>query len=172
MAQALRKGLSFWGTRSAVGLGVLLPTFAADQISKTMLLHVFRLQEGQPVPMTSFFNIVLLWNKGVSYSLFEQGAQWPLIVMSVAVSAVLWSWLSRTPRSLTAAALGLIIGGALGNALDRMVYGGVADFFHFFWGNFNWYVFNIADVAIVVGVALLLYESLRESGGRTGLGNA
>ncbi len=172
MAQALRKGLSLWGEKSAAGFAVLLLTFAADQISKTVLLHGFRLQEGVPVPVTSFFDLVLLWNKGVSYSLFEQGSQWPLIVMSIAVSTVLWSWLSRTPRTLTAMALGFIIGGALGNAIDRMIYGGVADFFHFFWGDFSWYVFNIADVAIVVGVALLLYESIRESGGRTGLGNA
>jgi signal peptidase II len=172
MAQALRKGLSLWGARSAIGFTILFLTFAVDQISKTVLLHIFRLEEGEPVPVTSFFNLVLLWNKGVSYSLFEQGSQWPLIVMSLAVSAVLWSWLSRTPRKLTAVALGLIIGGALGNALDRLLYGGVADFFHFFSGDFSWYVFNIADVAIVVGVVLLLYESIRESGGRTGLGNA
>jgi signal peptidase II len=172
MAQALRKGLSFWGMMSRLGLIVLGLTFAADQISKTVLLHAVGLTEREPIPITSFFDLVLLWNKGVSYSLFEQGSQWPLIIMSIAVSAVLWSWLSRTPRRLTAIALGLIIGGALGNALDRVIYGGVADFAHFHWGDFSWYVFNIADVAIVVGVALLLYESLRESGDRSRLGNA
>jgi signal peptidase II len=70
--------------------------------------------------------------------------------------------LCRTPRPLTAAALGLVIGGALANALDRAIHGAVADFFHLHWGNWSWYVFNLADVAIVAGVALLLYESLME----------
>jgi signal peptidase II len=166
------RGLTVWGPMARTGLAVFLTAFGADQISKYVLLHVVGVQERQAIPVSPFFDIVLLWNKGVSYSLFEQGAQWPLIVMSVAVSLVLWSWLCRTERKVTAIALGLVIGGALGNGLDRAIYGGVADFFHFFWGRFDWYVFNVADVAIVAGVVLLLYESIRESGGKRGLGNA
>jgi signal peptidase II len=77
----------------------------------------------------------------------------------VIVSIVLWVWSARTFRPMTAAALGLVIGGALANALDRALYGAVADFFHFYVGSFSWYVFNLADVAIVAGAALLFYES-------------
>jgi signal peptidase II len=75
---------------------------------------------------------------------------------------VLWIWLCRSQRVLTVAALGLVIGGALANALDRLVHGAVADFFLLHWGQINWYVFNPADMAIVAGVALLLYESILE----------
>jgi signal peptidase II len=96
-----------------------------------------------------------------------------LIAVSIAVSAGLWIWIGRTLRPVTAAALGLILGGALGNALDRAVHGAVADFFYFHIGRFDWYVFNIADVAIVAGVAALLYESVRETRDpRPGHGNA
>jgi signal peptidase II len=90
--------------------------------------------------------------------------QWALLALKVVAVALLWIWLARTPSRLTAVALGLIMGGAIGNAIDRVAYGAVADFalFHIqtaTW-NFNWYVFNLADVAIVAGVAVLLYESL------------
>ena len=84
--------------------------------------------------------------------------------MTLLVSAGLWVWLARITRPLTAAAIGLILGGALANAFDRAVYGAVADFFSFHIGSFDWYIFNLADVAIVAGVALLVYESLREGG--------
>jgi signal peptidase II len=83
-------------------------------------------------------------------------------VLSFAVAAWLWTWAARTPRPLTAAALGLLIGGALGNALDRLIHGAVVDFALFYWGKWEWYVFNLADAGIVAGVALLLYESLKE----------
>jgi signal peptidase II len=171
MAEALRKGLMLWGGMARPAAAYGLAILVADQLSKLAVLHV--LQPGQGIiPVTPFMDIVLLWNRGVSYSLFPMGAQWPLVVMSLAVSTVLWSWACRTQRRLTAIALGLIIGGALGNALDRVVHGAVADFVHLHWGSFSWYVFNIADCAIVAGVALLLYESWRESGDRQGLGNA
>ena len=84
----------------------------------------------------------------------------------------LWIWLCRSHRPVTVAAIGLVIGGALANALDRLTRGAVADFFQLHWGDWTWYVFNLADVAIVAGVALLLYESFRERNGVTGLGNA
>ncbi len=89
---------------------------------------------------------------------FTTDLQGILIAMSLAVSAVLWVWLAAAAAPLTAAALGLVHRRGACNALDRAVYGAVADFFHFHWGTFSWYVFNLADVAIVAGVALLLYE--------------
>jgi signal peptidase II len=164
--------MRLYGPWSGVGLAAALATFAADQLSKYWLLHVQGLAEGQLLPVTPFLNLTLLWNKGVSYGLFTQGAQWPLILFSLLVCAVLWSWLSQATGRVGALALGLIIGGALGNSLDRVVHGGVTDFLHFYWGNFSWYVFNVADAAIVAGVGLLLYDSLRDSDGSKGLGNA
>jgi signal peptidase II len=119
------------------------------------------------VAVTPFLDLVLVWNKGISYGLFQQDGpigQWVLLSLKIVAVALLWGWLARSGLRLTAVSLGLIIGGALGNAIDRLAYGAVADFvlLHLTtatW-SFNWYVFNLADVAIVAGVAGLLYESL------------
>lgn len=165
-------GLKLWGPLSARGLAIIAALYVADQASKTWLIHVFKLEENQPLVLAPFLDFVLLWNRGVSYSLFETNVQWGLILMSLIISAVLWSWLARTARRWTALGLALVISGALGNATDRAIYGAVADFVHFFWGDFHWYVFNIADCAIVAGVALLFYDSWKESGGKERLGKA
>lgn len=164
--------MKLWGPLAARGLAFAVAVYLADQASKYWLLHVFGLEHRQPVKIAPFLDFVLLWNTGVSYSLFESNTQWVLIGFSLLICAVLWSWLARTPRKLAATGLALIIGGALANATDRLIYGAVADFVHFFWGNFHWYVFNIADCAIVAGVAVLFYDSWRESGERRRLGNA
>jgi signal peptidase II len=171
MAAALRP-MKLWGPLSARGLAIAAAVYLADQASKYWLLQVFGLEHRQPVVIAPFLDFVLLWNTGVSYSLFESDMQWLLIAVSLLVSAVLWSWLARTNRKTAVLGLALIIGGALGNATDRAVYGAVADFVHFFWGDFHWYVFNIADCAIVAGVALLFYDSWRESAEKKRLGNA
>ena len=116
-----------------------------------------------------FFDLVLVWNRGVSYGWFAQHTafgRFGLVALSLVASLALWIWLARTERPLTAAAIGLVIGGALGNALDRVIYGAVADFFLLHWRGFDWYVFNIADLAIVAGVGLLLYESWSEDARR------
>src|SRR5262249_10279115 len=114
---------------------------------------------------------VLTWNAGISYGLFPQKGplgQWALLALKAIAVILLWIWLSRTSSRLTAASLGLIIGGAIGNAIDRFTYGAVADFvlFHLTTASFsvNWYVFNLADVATVAGVVGLRYERLVERG--------
>jgi signal peptidase II len=114
-----------------------------------------------------FFDFVLTRNTGISYGLFQtQGelGQWLLLGFKAVAVVALWIWLARAGGRLSALSLGLIIGGAVGNAIDRLAYGWVADFvfFHVSGPNwrFNWYVFNLADVAIVAGVIGLLYESL------------
>jgi signal peptidase II len=114
-----------------------------------------------------YFDFVLTRNTGISYGLFQtEGAlgQWVLLGFKIVAVVVLWVWLARARDRLTALSLGLIIGGAIGNAIDRLAYGWVADFvfFHVSAGTwrFNWYVFNLADVAIVAGVIGLLYDSL------------
>ena len=134
--------------------------FGIDQLHKWWMLNVYGISEKAPVRITSFFDLVMVWNKGVSYGLFTTHTQEWLIALSLAITAVLWVWACGAHRAFAAAALALVIGGALANALDRAMRGAVADFFHFHYQGFSWYVFNLADVAIVAGVALLLYESL------------
>lgn len=132
-----------------------------DQTYKWWMLNVYGIT-AEPVAVLPFLDLVLTWNRGISYGLFRTPMQGALIALSLAISLLLWLWLCRSTRGLTAAALALVIGGALSNALDRAIHGAVADFFYFHAGSFSWYVFNLADVAIVVGVALLLYESAVE----------
>jgi signal peptidase II len=127
---------------------------------------VFDLPHRGAVKVTPFFDLVLAWNVGISFGWFQsgnQGAQILLMIIKAVAVIVLAIWMARS-RTLTATvALGLIIGGAIGNAIDRFAYGAVVDFalFHLQIGGntFNWYVFNLADVAIVAGVAALLYDS-------------
>ena len=117
----------------------------------------------QPVALTPFLNIVFAKNPGISYSLFSARTdlqRWLLLAVTLAATLGLGLWLWRAKTKLVALALGLIVGGALGNASDRLAYGFVADFYHFHVGSFSWYVFNLADAAIVVGVGLLLCDSL------------
>jgi signal peptidase II len=149
--------------------GVIVAALACliDQASKVYLLFVFDLAARGPVRLCQFLDIVLTRNTGISYGLFQtQGplGQWVLLAFKVFAVILLWAWLARAQSRLTALALGLIIGGAVGNGIDRLAYGWVADFvfFHVSTANwrFNWYVFNLADVAIVAGVVGLLYESL------------
>jgi signal peptidase II len=156
-----------WGPFTALGLAVALAAAVLDQASKLWLIFVTDLGNRGVVPVTPFLNLVLTWNPGISYGLFPQEGplgQWALLALKVIATVLLWIWLARASSRLTAVALGLIIGGAIGNAIDRLAYGAVADFVHFHITtasfNFSWYVFNIADVAIVVGVAGLIYEML------------
>ncbi|HEY8580173.1 MAG TPA: signal peptidase II [Beijerinckiaceae bacterium] len=162
-----RRDARRWGLAAAAAL------LMADQAHKHWMLFSYDIQSRQPVHVTPFFDLVMAWNPGVSYSLFAastEGGRWALLAFTLAATAALAVWMWRSTDRLTGLGLGLIVGGALGNAYDRFAYGAVADFFHFFvdterWGRISWYVFNIADVAIVAGVALLLYESFRPKAG-------
>lgn len=153
-----------------LGLSAAAVAFALDQGSKFWLLDVFDIRNRQlPIPLTPFFDLTMAWNFGVSYSWFtaRSTAGWAtLIAVTAAATIFLSVWMWRACSPLVALSLGLIVGGALGNLVDRIAYGAVADFFHFHVGSFSWYIFNIADVAIVAGVVGLLYESfLRPSAG-------
>lgn len=162
--EALR--VKIWGSLSVLGLVYAALAFGVDQTFKWWMLYVFDIEANQPVALLPVFDLVLAWNRGVSYGWLSGGAsQGFLIVMSLTITAGLWIWLAKATHPLTAAAIGLIIGGALGNAFDRAVYGAVADFFSFHVGSFSWYIFNLADVAIVAGVGLLVYESFTEGRG-------
>lgn len=159
------------GPYTRFGLAVAAIACILDQASKVYLLWVFDLAANGPVRLGPFFDFVLTRNTGISYGLFQtQGpiGQWVLLAFKAVAVLLLWLWLAQAKDRLTALSLGLIVGGAVGNAIDRLAYGWVADFvfFHISTPNwrFNWYVFNLADVAIVAGVIGLLYESL--AGGR------
>jgi signal peptidase II len=150
-----------------VGLICALLTVLIDQAHKYWMLGIYRIQDRGRVPVTSFLDLVYVKNFGISYGLFAQDGhdgQWILIVFAVLVAIGLAVWMALSATSLVMAlSLGLLIGGAIGNAIDRAHMGGVADFFSLHAFGFYWYVFNIADVAIVAGVCGLLYESFGAS---------
>ena len=153
----------FWGPLSPLGLSVAAVTALADQAHKAWMLYVYDIAARGIVRIASFFDLVLVWNRGISYGLFPQESalgRLGLILFAFGASAGLAAWLARVDTKLTAVSIGLIIGGAIGNAIDRILYGAVADFFSLHAFGFQWYVFNIADAAIVAGVVGLLYDSL------------
>ena len=153
------------GRPVVLGLLVAAGVVALDQAAKLWLLFVFNLELLAPVRVTPFLDLVTVWNTGISYGLFPQSGklgQWLLLGVKAIAAVLLSAWLVRAESRLTAVALGLIIGGAIGNAIDRALYGAVFDFIllHITTPNFTfrWYVFNLADVAIVAGVIGLIYE--------------
>lgn len=150
-------------TPSRLGALVGVATLVLDQATKLWLLLVVDIAARQPIALGPFVDILLVWNRGISYGLFQQESalgRWLLIVGSLAVAVALAVWLGRSGGRVIALALGLIAGGAVGNAIDRIAYGAVMDFVHIHVGAFSWYVFNVADAAIVAGVAALLYDSV------------
>lgn len=153
-------------SRLRPGVITALAVIALDQASKLWLLRVLDIVHRGAVKVTPFFDLVLALNTGISYGWFQnESAAGQAILLAVKAVAVvaLAIWMARSQSLLATIALGLIIGGAIGNAIDRLAYGAVVDFalFHVQIGGkpFNWYVFNLADVAIVAGVAALLYDS-------------
>jgi len=151
------------GPNTGIGLLLAVVTLVLDQASKLWLLYGFQLEFRGQVSVLPFVDFVLVWNGGISYGLFQQdGAAGRAILILIAVGACgfFLLWLAREHSRLNAIALGLMIGGALGNLIDRVAYGAVVDFVLVHFNSFRWYVFNVADVAIVVGVALLIYGAL------------
>jgi signal peptidase II len=148
------------------GIIAAIVVLALDQASKLWLLFVFDIGHRGAVRLTPFFDLVLAWNVGISFGWFQNDSyltQFALMAVKAVAVIVLAIWMARSRTMIATVALGLIIGGAIGNAIDRFAYGAVVDFalFHVQIGGntFNWYVFNLADVAIVAGVAALLYDS-------------
>lgn len=165
--QETKSGSWVWGQWSAIALKVAAATFLIDQANKFWMLYVYDLPSKGRVYVTPFLDFVFVKNIGISYSMFNQDSQagqYLLAGFAVTVSLALWMWIARSGESrLMAISVALIIGGALGNALDRVLIGGVADFYSMHAFGFYWYVFNIADVAIVAGVLGLLYDSYKSS---------
>jgi signal peptidase II len=154
------------GPLTRIGVAAIVVTCLLDQALKLWLLFGYGLAD-RPIRLAPFLDLVLVWNTGISYGWFPQDGPigpWVLLGLKLLAVALLWVWLARSATTLAALSLGLIIGGAVGNAIDRVAYGAVADFVFFHidtatW-RFDWYVFNLADVAIVAGVIGLLYDSL------------
>ena len=147
--------------RQAMALVVI--TLVADQLSKQLLL-TYLMKAGAIVPVIDgFFRLVIVWNRGVSFGLMGgEGAlpPWVLSGVAIAVCIGLFLWLRRTDRPFTGWGIGLVMGGAIGNVIDRARWGAVFDFADFHIGHWHWPAFNIADSAIVVGVGLMLIDSL------------
>jgi len=169
--QMQSRGSFVWGPLTRFALAVAAATTVVDQAAKLWLLFGLDLPARGIVRLTPFLDLVLTWNTGISYGLFRQQGpfgQGALLALKAVAVVLLWIWLARTSSRLAALSLGLIIGGAIGNAIDRLAYGAVADFvlFHVTTTtfSFNWYVFNLADVAIVAGVIGLLFETLIGTG--------
>src|SRR5690242_19715968 len=141
-----------------VGLIAAALALVADQGSKLFMLYgagFVHMAPGEAIGILPFFNLVMVWNPGVSYGLFPAHSPLQitlLILATLGIVGFLGWWLFQTTRRSLAVGLGLVIGGAIGNNfIDRLVYGRVADFFHFYIGRYDWYVFNVADAAITFG---------------------
>lgn len=140
---------------------VAASVLAADQATKWWIVHQL-VPPPQGFTLTPFFNVVMVWNRGVTFGLFGMGGtatRWVLVAVTLAVVALLVAWLARLDRPLPALALGAVIGGALGNLVDRVIYGKVADFLDFHAFGWHWPAFNLADSAIVCGVTALLLDT-------------
>ena len=153
--------------RAGVIIAVL--AFVIDQAHKFAMLYplgFINIGPGETIPVTSFFNLVMVWNPGISYGLFPAsgtlGTVMLVAVMLAVVGFLAW-WLWKANSLAVAVGCGLVIGGGLANMLDRLVYGAVADFFHFHAFGYNWYVFNIADVAVTLGAVAFIYDVLKPS---------
>ena len=150
-----------------LGLGTAVVVAILDQLTKALILAHFAGRQFRGDVITSFFNLVLTLNRGMSFGLFNaapgSGRGVNVLVFSLAAAAVvagLMYWLGRVASPLLGFAIGLIIGGAVGNVVDRIRYGAVVDFLDFHIGNYHWPAFNLADSAICIGVAAMLFDSL------------
>ena len=142
-----------------LGLVVAGTVVVLDQLTKWAILTWL----DRAIALTPFFNLVMVWNRGVSFGMFDSDgalAPWLLSGLALAVVVALLVWLRRVDHPLTAAGLGLIIGGAIGNVIDRVRFGAVLDFLDFHALGWHWPAFNVADSAICVGAVLLLVDGL------------
>jgi signal peptidase II len=144
--------------RHGTGLVMALAVLALDQATKWLALET--LFDRGPVAVTPFFNLVLVWNRGVSFGMFAGSGAWLLTLLAAGIGAFLVVWLYRETRAFTRIALWLVLAGAVGNVIDRLRFGAVVDFLDFHSFGYHWPAFNVADSAIVVGAGLILLDSL------------
>ncbi len=149
------------------GLIVALLVLVADQASKWFMLFVLGLPSAGHIPLFALgpfgFDLTMVWNRGVTFGLLAGDSGWSQALLggiALVIAAVLLRWMARAENTLTALALGAVVGGAVGNVIDRARFGAVADFFDVHAFGWHWYVFNVADAAIVVGVLALVADAL------------
>lgn len=148
-------------------LGLLLAALVviADQLTKSWVIGHFNDAPAgiAQQPIFPIFNLVLTWNRGVSFGLFNRDSSWNVVLFSLLAAAIvvallIWLWRSRSALVITG--IGLVIGGAIGNVIDRLRLGAVTDFLDFHWGGWHFPAFNLADSCITVGVSLLVLDGL------------
>jgi lipoprotein signal peptidase len=147
----------------ALGAAMALAILVLDQASKWWILEVFDLPSRVSVEVMPHLNLTMVWNRGITFGLLRSDSAWEtalLAAIALAVVAALAAWLLRAERLRVALALGAVAGGAVGNVIDRVRFGAVVDFIHAHAWGWSWYVFNVADAAIVCGVGVLLLDSL------------
>jgi signal peptidase II len=145
-----------------LGLGVALLVLILDQLSKWLIVEVV-MNPPQVIEMGPFLQIVMAWNRGVSFGMFNQESAWnvPLLsLLALVISGILLKWLWKSQGKWVPLAIGLIVGGALGNVIDRVRFGAVADFLYFHIDSLYWPAFNVADSGISVGAVMLVWDSL------------
>lgn len=144
-----------------VGLVIAVVTAIFDQYSKHYIFAILSDLPNRQIEVLPFFNLVMVQNFGVSFGMFNNMPNGHIIlsVMAIAITVILLIWMWREKKLYMAVALGLIIGGAVGNIIDRALYGAVADFLDVYWGNYHWPAFNLADSAVFIGVVLILLEN-------------
>jgi signal peptidase II len=150
---------------SLVGLGLAVVVLLLDQASKWIVL-THMMAPPHTLPVTSFLNIILAWNRGISFGLLSSNnpySVWILATVAFAFAAVLILWIWRAETKVMALGFGLVLGGAIGNLCDRLRFGAVTDFLDLHAYGYHWYTFNIADAAIVGGVAFILFDHLKGS---------
>lgn len=152
----------------AASLLLSLITILLDQASKWWVLEILRLNERPPIEITPFFNLAMVWNHGVSFGMFSE-ARLPLLLIAVAlvVVTILLRWLANNTDKWAALGIGLVIGGAFGNVIDRVRFSAVADFLDFHVAGLHWPAFNVADSAIFMGVVVLCIESMMRPSPKT-----
>ena len=150
-----------------LGLAVAALLFAADQASKWWILHSLRLPEVRNVPLLEVgpfgLDLSMVWNRGVTFGLLSGAGPWNhliLALLAASIAVFLLRWLAKAETRTVAVALGAVIGGAVGNVVDRLRFGAVVDFVDAYAWGWHWYVFNIADAGIVCGVAVLIADAL------------
>jgi signal peptidase II len=147
----------------ALGYGIAALVFILDQISKYWIVNIVRLPERGFIDILPVFRLTFVGNIGVSMGLLQANsdlARWGLVGVTAIIAILVAVWIARETQRPDVVGLGLVLGGALGNIVDRVRFGYVVDFLHFFWRDHNFWVFNVADAAISIGVLLLLTRAL------------
>ena len=144
------------------GIGIAILVIAADQLTKWWIIYAF-MAPPRTVEVTPFFNLVMTWNPGISFGLFNTGSPLNALVLSglaLFIVALLLVWLYRSDRLFIGVGIGLISGGAIGNVIDRIRFGAVADFLDFHIAGYHWPAFNVADSMITIGAAMIVLDTL------------